>query len=186
MQRKTKRLPLYSAQALALSISGVTFSPAAVAQNQATAAAETSAASDSEIIITAQRREERALDVPIAVQTIDADQLEENGVDEVLDVVSLVPSLRIDYRLSLVQPSIRGVGSIVSVPGTGNNVAVYQDGFYMQSPLETDFAFLNLSSIQVLKGPQGTLFGRNSTGGAILLQTTEPSSEHRAIVKARA
>jgi iron complex outermembrane receptor protein len=176
MSWKTKRPSIHSISALAAAISGVAFASPAAAQAPTNTTTETTTDSQ-EIIITAQRREERALDVPISVQTINADQLQKNGVDDVLDVVSLTPSLRIDYRLSLVQPSIRGVGSIVSVPGTGNNVAVYQDGFYMQSPLETDFALLNISNIQVLKGPQGTLFGRNSTGGAIILQTSPPSFE---------
>src|SRR5690349_19047619 len=102
MQRgpwNTKRLPLYSVHALALAISGAAFSSTATAQNQTGAAAATSADTDQEIVITAQRREERALDVPISVQTINADQLAKNGVDDVLDVVSLTPSLRIDYRL---------------------------------------------------------------------------------------
>jgi iron complex outermembrane receptor protein len=163
-------------QALALAIGGAALATPVWAQTED---------SSDEIIVTAQRREEAVLDVPIAVRSIGADELARNGVDDVLDIVSLAPSLRIDYRLSMVQPSIRGVGSIISVPGTGNNVAVYQDGFYMQSPLETDFALLNVDSIQVLKGPQGTLFGRNSTGGAILLQTSAPDTETRTEVRVR-
>jgi iron complex outermembrane receptor protein len=175
-----KLWPFCSVQALAIAAAcgGAVLGAPAFAQTPG-------ASSSDEIIVTAQRREEAVLDVPIAVRSIGAAELERRNVDDVADIVSLTPSLRIDYRLSLIQPSIRGVGSIISVPGTGNNVAIYQDGFYMQSPLETDFALENIESIQVLKGPQGTLFGRNSTAGAILISTAQPDTETSGSIRAR-
>lgn len=167
-----------------VTLAGLASGSSTLAQESSAEAADEGPASN-DIIVTAQRREERALEVPISIQTLSADVLRARGVDDERDLVSLTPSLRIDGRTSLVQPSIRGVGSIVSVPGTGNNVAVYQDGFYQQEPFETDFALLNIQNIQVLKGPQGTLFGRNATGGAIILQTSPPSADPRVEVRAR-
>ena len=81
------------------------------------------------------------------------------------------------------QPTIRGVGTSLVTSGGGANVGIYVDGFYSPNPLAAEFDLLNVQSIQVLKGPQGTLFGRNTTGGAILVSTTEPSTDTSATVQ---
>ena len=73
------------------------------------------------------------------------------------------------------QPVIRGISATIGGSANGTNVGVYVDGFYLPNPLTLDTQFLNVSQVQVLKGPQGTLFGRNTAGGAILITTPDPS-----------
>ncbi|MBN4055461.1 TonB-dependent receptor, partial [bacterium AH-315-K03] len=130
-----------------------------------------------EIVVTAQKRAQSLQDVPISVAAFSGDTLSESGVDSVNDIAMMVPAMRIDQQGSFSQPTVRGVGSSTAGAGFTSNVAVYIDGFYAPSQLTTDMQLLNLSSVQVLKGPQGTLFGRNATGGAILLETLDPSFE---------
>jgi iron complex outermembrane recepter protein len=151
----------------------------AIAQPQTPTATTPEAAPESsgEIVVTAQRRSEKLVDVPVSVTALNADALRNANFNDISDLPKLTPSLRIDTRTAFIQPSIRGVGTSLSIPGTGSNVATYVDGFYVQSPLPTDFTMPNMSGIQVLKGPQGTLFGRNATGGAILIDTTQPRNE---------
>jgi iron complex outermembrane receptor protein len=130
-----------------------------------------------EIVVTAQRRSQFEQDVPITLTDINAEQLEQNDVRTLGDVSQLMSSVRIDYEGPFAQPTIRGVGTNFVATGTGSNVALYIDGFYSPNALSEDFELLNVQSVDVLKGPQGTLFGRNSTGGAILVTTSEPSKE---------
>ena len=153
---------------------------AALAQ---TADAQQSTAVD-EVMVTAQRRDERARDVPIAITSVSANQLEAANVVQLSDVTRLAPALRFDSNGSFTQPTIRGVGTAVTTSGGGPNVGIYVDGFYVANPESTTFDLPNIKSIQVLKGPQGTLFGRNTTGGAILVTTADPSTDTSGEVKA--
>ena len=136
-----------------------------------------------EIVVTAQRREERSVDVPITVATLSADTLTTANVRELADISKITPGLRFDNAGAFVQPTIRGIGTAVTTSGGGGNVGIYVDGFYSPNPLATNAQLLNVTSIQVLKGPQGTLFGRNTTGGAILIQSADPSTETSGQVK---
>lgn len=137
------------------------------------------ASEEDEIIVTAQRRAEASLDVPISVTSIGPDQLTTANVNQLSDAVRLATALRFDSQGPAVQPTIRGVGTAVTTSGGGPNVGVYVDGFFQANTYVTDFQLMNVESIQVLKGPQGTLFGRNTTGGAILVTTAGPSAETR-------
>ncbi|WP_317929498.1 TonB-dependent receptor [Halioxenophilus sp. WMMB6] len=137
-----------------------------------------------EVTVTAQRRDERALDVPIAITALGSEQLGKGDVQQLGDIMKLTPGLRFDSQGGNAQPTIRGVGSSVVMAGAGSNIAVYTDGFYSPNPLVADSELLNIESVQVLKGPQGTLFGRNSTGGAILVTTRDPSHEAEANLEA--
>ncbi|WP_439136427.1 TonB-dependent receptor, partial [Pseudomaricurvus sp.] len=130
-----------------------------------------------EVTVTAQRRTERSLDVPISITALSADQLGKGDVQQLGDIMKLTPGVRFDTTGGNTQPTIRGVGSAVVVAGGGSSVAVYTDGFYSPNPMMADMELMNIESVQVLKGPQGTLFGRNSTGGAVLVTTTDPSSD---------
>jgi iron complex outermembrane receptor protein len=80
------------------------------------------------------------------------------------------------------QPSVRGVTTLISGIGFDNNVAVYIDGFYQSDALSINADLANIQSVEVLKGPQGTLYGRNATGGAILINTLAPA-QVRAVSK---
>lgn len=137
-----------------------------------------------EVQVTAQRRTERALDVPISITALGADQLGKGDILQLGDVAKLTPGMRFDSQGGNAQPTIRGVGSSVVMAGAGSNIAIYTDGFYTPNPMMADTELLNIESVQVLKGPQGTLFGRNSTGGAILVTTKDPSSEESGSVQA--
>jgi iron complex outermembrane recepter protein len=136
-----------------------------------------SAASEGEIVVTAQRREEVSRDVPITVTTLDQAKLDIANVKTLGDTVKLTPGLRFDSQGGAVQPTIRGVGTAVTTSGGGPNVGIYVDGFFQSNPYVADFQLMRVKNIQVLKGPQGTLFGRNTTGGAILVTTADPSTE---------
>jgi iron complex outermembrane receptor protein len=159
---------------------------AALAPTAALAQAEVSSESfdDQPIVVTAQRRAEAQVDVPITVTTLGAEQLQTSNVQELSDIVKVTPGLRFDNAGGFFQPTIRGIGTAVTTSGGGGNVGIYVDGFYSPNPLATNMQLLKLQSIQVLKGPQGTLFGRNTTGGAILIQTAEPSTETGGEIRA--
>jgi len=135
------------------------------------------------IVVTAQRREEKQVDVPITITALNQQALQTANIQNLPDIVKLTPALRFDNAGGFFQPTIRGVGTPVATSGGGSNVGIYVDGFYSPNPLASDFKLMNVDSIQVLKGPQGTLFGHNTTGGAILVQTAEPSTTTAAKAK---
>lgn len=130
-----------------------------------------------EVVVTAQRREEVITDVPISMTVLSADSLSSAGINSTGDLGKIVPGLSMDMNGPFSQPTMRGIGSSVTGPGIGTSVATYIDGYYQPSTVTNVFELADVSSIQVLKGPQGTLFGRNSTAGAILVTTMTPSFE---------
>lgn len=177
-----RRLHLLS-RTLALSVAGAALmTGAAHAQTAAPQAAEESPEQD--IVVTAQRRSERLVDVPISISTVSEQQLANSGTNSLYNLTQNAPGLRLDTTGPYVSPTIRGVGTTLSGPGLNSNVAIYMDGFYIPNQLGSDFQLLSIANIQVLKGPQGTLFGRNSTGGAILVTTKDPTFDTQATVKA--
>jgi iron complex outermembrane receptor protein len=141
------------------------------------------AATGDEIVVTAQRRTEASRDVPITVTTLGADQLAVANVNQLSDTVKLTPGLRFDNQGASSQPTIRGVGTAITTSGGGPNVGIYVDGFFQSNSYVNDFQLMKVQNIQVLKGPQGTLFGRNTTGGAILVTTADPSTDTAAEAK---
>ena len=151
---------------------------AADAQQASTSQAQTGELT--EIIVTAQRREEKSVDVPITITTLSQEQLSTANVQNLGDISQLTPALRFDYQTGFAQPTIRGIGTGITTSGGGSNVGIYIDGFYSPNPLASDFQLMDVTSIQVLKGPQGTLFGHNTTGGAILVSTADPSVDPHA------
>lgn len=133
------------------------------------------------IVVTAQRRSEFQRDVPISITTLNAAQIAQANVNQLTDITKVTPGVRFDYAtIGFAQPTIRGIGTSFATPGGGSNVGIYVDGFYSPNPLVGNMQLLNVQSIQILKGPQGTLFGRNTTGGAVIVTTVQPSTEARA------
>jgi iron complex outermembrane recepter protein len=153
---------------------------AAQAQTAATpSAAPNDAFSVEEVVVTAQRREERQVNVPISVAVFSPLQLARTNVTSSADLQVLTPGLRMDQTGVFTVPTIRGVGTPVT--GTAASpTAIYVDGVYQPNPASNTFDLINVGSIQVLKGPQGTLFGRNSEGGAILVSTLDPTDTPHA------
>lgn len=138
---------------------------------------------DGAIVVTAQKRSEALQDVPISISAVSGEALEQRNISAILDLPQTVPSLRINYAGTFVLPTIRGVGSIVALPGLTQNIATYVDGYYIPTPSASNFSLANVESVSVLKGPQGTLFGANATGGAIQIQTREPEYQTSGLVR---
>lgn len=128
-----------------------------------------------EITVTAQRRAERQQDVPIADTAITFADAESRGIVDTTSLTMAVPGLVINHTANEGNIFIRGVGTNLFGPASEQTVAVYVDGVYMPSPEANLFAFNNIERVEVLKGPQGTLFGRNTTGGVVQIITREPS-----------
>ncbi|GIX30589.1 MAG: TonB-dependent receptor [Porticoccaceae bacterium] len=127
-----------------------------------------------EVVVTAQRRAERFEEVPVSVTVLPEARLEQVGLIATTDLERLVPGLELTFNGGFLQPAIRGITSQGSDAGDSSNVAVYLDGVYQPSQIGQLMDLPDVTQIQVLKGPQGTLYGQNATGGAILVTTVEP------------
>lgn len=128
-----------------------------------------------DIVVTASRRASVDIDVPASITAVAGEQLARSGVRQVMDLGSSVPGLQMAKIGGNTVPSIRGVSTEVSGLGADANVAIYVDGIYQPLAQGNDFRFMDLERVEVLKGAQGTLYGRNATGGAILFVTRDPS-----------
>lgn len=122
-------------------------------------------ASLEEIVVTAQRREESLQEVPIAVTALTAESRELIGITTIEDMTNFVPGLT--YEGQLDRASIRGVGRVTNQPGTDPGVGLYTDGVYNSSTTSAARSTIFNERVEVLRGPQGSLYGRNTTGGAI-------------------
>lgn len=129
-----------------------------------------------EIIVTAQKRAEDAQKVPITLTAFGAEDLERRNIRDVGDLGTFTPGL-ITSKFSYGTPifAIRGADNTFSAAGATKPVGVFVDEVYIPRFSASNFSLFDVLSVSVLKGPQGTLFGRNVTGGAILVQTREPS-----------
>lgn len=140
--------------------------------------AETSSAGGlGEIIVTAQRRAENSQDVPIAISSFSGKDAEIFGISGVDTISSAVPGFTFPLAGPTATPFLRGVGTLGSSPGNEPAVAMFVDDVYIPTGYAAIFDFNSINSIEVLKGPQGTLFGRNATGGVIQVRTLDPSFE---------
>ena len=139
-------------------------------------AQEAAPANSNDIVVTAQHRSEHLESVPMTVTAASQKILQQAGISSLHDLDQITPGVQISYTGSLTQPAIRGVSTLTSGEGFENNVAVYIDGFYQPNTAALAMSLSNLAGIEVYKGPQGTLYGRNATGGAIILNTLDPSS----------
>ena len=126
-----------------------------------------------EITITSQRRVENLQDVPIAATAISGDQLEGKAIVRLSDLQFASPALSITDAGLTQSVNIRGIGLASGSPAVANGVATYVDGLF-QPPIVTTNRFYDIASVEVLRGPQGTLVGSNSTGGAIFINTQNP------------
>jgi iron complex outermembrane recepter protein len=130
---------------------------------------------DDIIIVTAQRRAQRLEEVPASVAVVSGETLENAGIVNFQELGQVAAGAQVNFAGAFTQPTIRGVTTLTNGNNVENNVAVYVDGFYEPSALVINADLPNLAGIEVLKGPQGTLYGRNATGGAILINTLAPS-----------
>jgi len=128
-----------------------------------------------EVVVSAQRRSEKQQDVPISVDAFSSKELESAGVSGTLDLPVVTPGLVFGQQAGVAQPFLRGIGTVAAGPGIENPVALYVDNVYYGSPFGQIMAFNNIAQVEVDKGPQGTLFGRNASGGLIQVTTKDPS-----------
>ena len=141
--------------------------------------AEESAALE-EIVVTAQRRETALQDTPIAVTAITGEKIADMNIFDIADLSSLAPNTamrRQPASNSNAGVFIRGVGAGETSLMVDPKVGVYIDGVYMSKTVGAVFDVVDLESVEILRGPQGTLFGRNSSGGALNLTTAKPTGE---------
>lgn len=132
-----------------------------------------------EIIVTAQRREERLQDVPIAISAMTSSALQDTGINSTRELTQVIPSVQITRSGPSGLFFIRGVGTTNAAAGEEGANALYIDNVYIGDLGQMFNNFNNIERIEVLKGPQGTLFGRNATGGLIHIITREPGDETR-------
>ena len=151
---------------------------AAPATDDAATSANEAQADSNDIIVTARRRSESAQDIPLAVSVLDAQQLDETGAFNVNRLQQLAPTLQFyssNPRNTAV--NIRGLGVPFGLTSDGfeQGVGIYVDDVYYSRVASATFDFLDVAQIEVLRGPQGTLYGKNTTAGAINIQTNQPT-----------
>ena len=140
-----------------------------------------------ELVVTARKREETVFDVPLSVSALGASQLEARKIRGLTDLAVSLPNVALDEvgtAKGIANFSMRGLGVNSSIPSIDPTVGIFVDGVYLGTNSGAAFDTFDLESIQVLRGPQGILFGRNVTGGAILVNTRKPADEFEARMRA--
>ncbi len=151
------------------------FNVPALAQETAADASESDG-----LVVTARRRAENLQDTPVAVTVLSGDALEERGLSSTTDLDQVAPNLQftsygtLTGNNSAAQVFIRGIGQTDATPAVDPGVGLYIDEVYMGRSVGGAMDFRDIANVQVLRGPQGTLFGRNTIGGAVLLTTNAP------------
>lgn len=171
---------------ITISLAALAVAQSAAAQEADQSAANSGAAQVQDVIVTAQKRSERLQDVPIAVTAITAETIQNRRTLDLVDLSNQAPGLQIKSDDNGANPRIfiRGVGVNDFNPATNSAVGIYADGVYVASPLAQRLAFFDLQQVEVLRGPQGTLYGRNTTGGAINVTSKLPGNEPEADLSA--
>jgi outer membrane receptor protein involved in Fe transport len=167
---------------LAMAAAGLMFSISAGAQDQ-----ETDDIFE-EIVVVAQKREQNIMEVPVAVTAVTGAQIQASGIKDIFDLQQNVPSLIVGQSQSSTTSffQIRSVGSTSNNFGVESSVGLYVDGVYRsrQSSMINDL--IDIEAVEVLRGPQGTLFGKNTPSGAVTVRSVRPSQDADAFVEATA
>jgi iron complex outermembrane receptor protein len=164
------------ASRLALVTSLGVAAPAFAQQQQADTPSTAEEVSTGEIVVTARRREERLVDVPIAVTSFSGDQLAKSGALDITDIAQSTPNVTLEVSRgtnSTLSAFIRGIGQQDPVSGFEQGVGIYLDDVYLNRPQAAVLDIYDVERIEVLRGPQGTLYGRNTIGGAVKYVTRE-------------
>ncbi len=141
-----------------------------------------------EVVVTARKREESLQETPIAVSALSGDAMAELGVRDIADLTKVVPNVDMytgNGTTGAGNVFIRGVGARNTGVNFDSGVGIYVDGVYLSRPDGAVLDNVDLQSVQVLRGPQGTLFGKNTTGGAILYTTNKPNEEYEGNAEIR-
>ncbi|MEQ8934368.1 MAG: TonB-dependent receptor plug domain-containing protein, partial [Amphiplicatus sp.] len=169
-----------------LLLAGSSLGAALVAAPMAPAYAQDGAAVSDEIIVSARRRDESLKDVPVAVSAFSGDALEQTGVLDLTDIEAITPNVTLETSRSTnstLTAFIRGVGQQDPVAGFEAGVGIYIDDVYLNRPQAALLDVYDVERIEVLRGPQGTLYGRNTIGGAIKYVTKRLSDEPTASLR---
>ncbi|MBK5264214.1 MAG: TonB-dependent receptor plug domain-containing protein, partial [Alphaproteobacteria bacterium] len=166
------------ASALALAIASIAAMPAHAETNAPEQRASNTTEGLQDIVVTAQRKSQDLQAVPIAITAVTTQMMERLNIRNIDKIATVTTGLIYDTGYTFVQTYIRGIG-VTNSPGVGLEapVAIYIDGAYMPRATGTIFDLVDMSSVEVLKGPQGTLYGHNASGGAILLHSADPTNE---------
>ena len=137
-----------------------------------------------EIIVTARQREESSQDVPVSIISLSGAQLQLSHLDLAAEIVPSIPNMQLQF-LNPRQAafSIRGLGSNPASEGLENSVGLYLDGVYISRPGMLTSNFDDVEQLTVLRGPQGTLFGKNTTAGALIVNTRKPERAFKSDVE---
>ena len=182
-KRKTLKARLMFGATLLTALGGPAMAWAQSAELIRVSTTDTPDTSDevAEIVVTATKRETSLQDTPIAITVLGAETLENNNVSSLLDVAGVSPSLRMstfESRQSALTVGIRGiVPNDANQPAREQGVGIYLDGVYLGRQQGLNAAMLDIERVEVLRGPQGTLFGRNTEGGAVNMVTRRPTGE---------
>ncbi|WP_420607332.1 TonB-dependent receptor [Novosphingopyxis sp.] len=133
-----------------------------------------------EIVVTANKRAESTQDVPIAISAFNQELLNEKGANDLVAITTQVPSLTLNATQGVVRISLRGAGNDSVSTGSDNGVAFHYDGIYFGSAASSLSDIWDVERVEVLRGPQGTLFGRNTTGGSINVIPERPKDYFEA------
>ena len=150
------------------------------APSNAQTQADASTGSDQDIVVTARRRNERLLNVPVAVTAYSGEQLDRKGALDITDVAQTTPNVTLEVSRgtnTTLTPFIRGVGQQDPVAGFEQGVGLYLDDVYLNRPQAAVLDIYDVQRIEILRGPQGTLYGRNTIGGAIKYVTRKLPSD---------
>lgn len=135
---------------------------------------------DGTIVVTAQNRSENVQDVPIAISVVSGEALVNAGVTDFASMTRVAPAVNIVADTTQTRISIRGIGSNSNDEAQDQTVAVNIDGEYINRPTVLNASLFDLERVEVLRGPQGTLYGRNATGGAINFIMRKPGDKFAA------
>ncbi len=183
-----KHLALFSAASMvALGLSQAAMAQDADAPQADAAQASTASTGLQDIVVTARRSRESLQSVPVAVTALSGDFLERQNVTDPTALPNLAPSLTISQQpssLSAASIFIRGIGNSEPSALSEQGVGVYLDGVYLARSAGAVFDLIDLERVEVLRGPQGTLFGRNTIGGALQLVSKKPTDDFHVTAKA--
>lgn len=177
---------LSSISALAFCAVAASFAAtSAQAQEAATAPqADDTARSSDEIIVTARKREESLQDTSMALSVVDDTMLDRKQINDVTGLQGVVPTITIGETVGLLKINVRGLGNSTNTRSEDSDVVLHVDGAVVSRMEAQAMAFFDLERVEVLRGPQGTLYGRNSTGGTINLVTKKPTSSFEGYASA--
>ncbi|MCG7531108.1 TonB-dependent receptor [Psychrobium sp. MM17-31] len=170
---------------VAIAVSALMFTSVnAVAEETKDQAKQTEKRKIETISVTAQKRVESVQDIPIAITAFSGDRLVESGIENSLDLQMIDPALVITTNTVAAQPYLRGVGTDIFTPGAESSIATFVDDVYVSRTTSALQDFLDIERVDVVKGPQGVLFGRNAVGGAINVYSNKPTEDLEAKLSA--